>query len=394
MRAATPKADRADVTAPNVKRKESTMSSLLSAYDLRGLALPNRVVMGPMTRSRAPSRGLPTELMAEYYAQRASAGLIVTEATNVSTASAAFESTPGLIDDAQVAGWKKITDAVHTNGGRIFAQLWHGGRVGSLALLDGAAPLSPSGVNDDLEQLQVWAQLHNGHYTKIHATPSRAMTTDEVVAAVAEFRHAAMQAMAAGFDGVEIHAANGYLPHQFLSSTLNRRDDRYGGSVANRARFLEEIVDAVGGVMPLSRVGVRVSPYAKYNNVRDADPDATYAYVGRMLDDAGVAYLHAADTNGWSGEPDLPRIVAQARRSFGGTLIVNGGIAPDAANALIDAGDADLIAFARAYIANPDLVERIATRAPLAQPKSIGWYGGDRAGYVDYARHDAAEAGV
>ncbi|GBH25747.1 alkene reductase [Burkholderia vietnamiensis] len=370
------------------------MSSLLSAYDLRGLALPNRVVMGPVTRSRAPARGLPTELMAEYYAQRASAGLIVTEATNVSTASAAFESTPGLIDDAQVAGWKKITDAVHANGGRIFAQLWHGGRVGSLALLDGAAPLSPSGVNDDLEQLQVWAQLHNGHYTKIHATPSRAMTTDEVGAAVAEFRHAAMPAMAAGFDGVEIHAANGYLPDRFLSSTLNRRDDRYGGSVANRARFLEEIVDAVGGVMPLSRVGVRVSPYAKYNNVRDADPDATYAYVGRMLDDAGVAYLHAADTNGWSGEPDLPRIVAQARRAFGGTLIVNGGIAPDAANALIDAGDADLVAFARAYIANPDLGERIATQAPLAQPKSIGWYGGDRAGYVDYARHDAAEAGV
>ncbi|HHL4080660.1 alkene reductase [Burkholderia sola] len=366
------------------------MSSLLSAYDLRGLALPNRVVMGPMTRSRAPSRGLPTELMAEYYAQRASAGLIVTEATNVSRASAAFELTPGLVDDAQAAAWKIITDAVHANGGRIFAQLWHGGRVSSLTLLGGAAPLSPSGVNDDLEQLQVWAQLQNGYYTKIHATPSRAMTTDEVVAAVDEFRQAAARAMAAGFDGVEIHAANGYLPHQFLSSTLNRRDDRYGGSVANRARFLEEIVDAVGGVMPLSRVGVRISPYAKYNNVRDADPDATLAYVGRMLDTAGVAYLHAADTNGWSGEPDLPRIVEHARRSFHGTLIVNGGISPDAANALIDAGDADLVAFARAYIANPDLVERIAARAPLAEPKAAGWYGGDRAGYVDYARYDAA----
>ncbi|MBX4145581.1 alkene reductase, partial [Ralstonia pickettii] len=176
-------------------------------------------------------------------------------------------------------------------------------------------------------------------------------TTDEVADTVDEFRDAAVRAMAAGFDGVEIHAANGYLPHQFLSSTLNRRDDRYGGSVANRARFLEEIVDAVGAVMPLSRVGVRISPYAKYNNVRDADPDATYAYVGRMLDEAGVAYVHAADTNGWSGEPDLPRIVANARKHFGGTLIVNGGIAPDAANALIDAGDADLVAFARAYIA-------------------------------------------
>ncbi|NLA21062.1 alkene reductase [Burkholderia cepacia] len=366
------------------------MSSLLSHYDLRGLPLPNRVVMGPMTRSRAPSRGQPTELMAEYYAQRASAGLIVTEATNVSPASASFELTPGLVTDEQAAGWKQVTDAVHANGGRIFAQLWHGGRVSSLTLLGGDAPLSPSGVNDDLEQLQVWAQLQNGYYTKIHATPSRAMTTDEVADTVDEFRDAAVRAMAAGFDGVEIHAANGYLPHQFLSSTLNRRDDRYGGSVANRARFLEEIVDAVGAVMPLGRVGVRISPYAKYNNVRDADPDTTYAYVGRMLDEAGVAYVHAADTNGWSGEPDLPRIVANTRKHFGGTLIVNGGIAPDAANALIDAGDADLVAFARAYIANPDLVERLAANAPLAAPKAVGWYGGDRAGYVDYARHDAA----
>ncbi|MGP8472937.1 alkene reductase [Burkholderia sp. PR2] len=366
------------------------MSSLLSHYDLHGLPLPNRVVMGPMTRSRAPSRGQPTGLMAEYYAQRASAGLIVTEATNVSPASASFELTPGLVTDEQAAGWKQITDAVHANGGRIFAQLWHGGRVSSLALLGGDAPLSPSGVNDDLEQLQVWAQLQNGYYTKIHATPSRAMTTDEVAATVGEFRQAAVRAMAAGFDGVEIHAANGYLPHQFLSSTLNRRDDRYGGSVANRARFLEEIVDAVGGVMPLDRVGVRISPYAKYNNVRDANPDATYAYVGRMLDEAGVAYVHAADTNGWSGEPDLPRIVENTRKHFGGTLIVNGGIAPDAANSLIDAGDADLVAFARAYIANPDLVERLAANAPLATPKTVGWYGGDRAGYVDYARHDVA----
>ncbi|KUY93018.1 MULTISPECIES: alkene reductase [unclassified Burkholderia] len=366
------------------------MSTLLSHYDLRGLPLPNRIVMGPMTRSRAPSRGLPTALMTEYYAQRASAGLIVTEATNVGPASAAFELTPGLVTDEQAAGWKQVTDAVHANGGRIFAQLWHGGRVSSLTLLGGAAPLSPSGVNDDLEQLQVWAQLQNGYYTKIHATPSRAMTTDEVAATVEEFRQAALRAKAAGFDGVEIHAANGYLPHQFLSSTLNRRDDRYGGSLANRARFLEEIVDAVGGVLPLDRVGVRISPYAKYNNVRDADPDATYAYVGRMLDEAGVAYVHAADTNGWSGEPDLPRIIANTRDAYRGTLIVNGGIAPDAANALIDAGDADLVAFARAYIANPDLVERIAANAPLAAPKTVGWYGGDRAGYVDYARHDAA----
>ncbi|ABB08547.1 alkene reductase [Burkholderia lata] len=365
------------------------MSSLLSNFDLNGLILPNRVVMGPMTRSRAPYRGQPTELMAEYYAQRASAGLIVSEATNVSPVSASFELTPGLITDEQVAGWKKVTEAVHAKGGRIFAQLWHGGRVSSLTLLGGQAPLSPSGVNDDLEQLQVWAQLQNGYYTKIHATPSRAMTTDEVVKTIDEFRQSAAHARSAGFDGVEIHAANGYLPHQFLSSTLNRRDDRYGGTLANRVRFLEEIIAAVGGEIPLSRVGVRISPYAKYNNVRDTDPDATYAYVGRMLDEAGVAYVHAADTNGWSGEPDLPRIIEIVRKSFGGALIVNGGISPDVATKLIMSGDADLVAFARAYIANPDLVERIANKAPLAAPQAVGWYGGDRTGYVDYGRHDA-----
>ncbi|MBN3779240.1 alkene reductase [Burkholderia sp. Ac-20345] len=364
------------------------MSSLLGGYDLHGLALANRIVMGPMTRSRAPHRGIPTDAMAQYYAQRASAGLIVSEATNVSRMSASFELTPGLVTDEQVAGWKPVTQAVHAQGGHIFAQLWHGGRVGSMTLLDGQAPLSPSGVNDDLEQLQVWAQLQNGYYTKIHATPSRAMTAVDVAWAVDDFRRAAAHAMSAGFDGVEIHAANGYLPHQFLSSTLNRRDDRYGGTVANRARFLAEIIDAIGGVMPLNRVGVRVSPYAKYNNVRDADPDATYAYVARMLTEAGVAYLHAADTNGWSGEPDLPRIIANLRRQFGGTLMLNGGISPEAANALIAAGDADLVAFARAYIANPDLVERVATGAPLASAKPVGWYGGDRAGYLDYARHD------
>jgi N-ethylmaleimide reductase len=350
--------------------------------------------MGPMTRSRAPRRGEATQMMARYYSQRASAGLIVSEAVNVSPNSAAFDLTPGLITGAQVEAWKPVTEAVHAKGGRIFAQLWHGGRVSSMALLGGSQPLSPSGLNDDLEELQVWAQLQNGYYTKIHATPSRAMTAAEIAHTVSEFQRAAANAKAAGFDGVEIHAANGYLPHQFLSSTTNARDDEYGGSPANRARFLSQILDAVGEVLPLARVGVRVSPYAKYNNVRDADPDATYDYVARMLDEAGIAYLHAADTNGWSGEPDMPRIIERLRKAFHGTLMLNGGITPAAADALIAAGDADLVAFARAYIANPDLVERIAANAPLAAPLAMGWYGGDEAGYVDYNRYDAAASSL
>ncbi len=362
----------------------SSLSSLLNSYSLNGLSLPNRVVMAPMTRSRAPVRGLPTEMMAQYYAQRASAGLIITEATNVSPASAAFELTPGIMTAEQIDGWRVVTSRVHAAGGRIFMQLWHSGRVSSFALLGGDVPLSPSGVNDDLEHLQVWAQLQNGHYTRIHATPSRAMSLQEVRLTIDAFRQGAVNAIAAGFDGVEVHAANGYLPHQFLSSTTNTRDDRYGGSIAKRANFLRDVLTEIGAAVPLAKVGVRVSPYAHYNNVRDTDPDGTYDYVGAMLSEFDVAYVHAADTNGWSGAPDLPRIIERTRKVFDGTLMVNGGIAIDRADALIRAGDADLVAFGRAYIANPDLVARIATATPLEAPRSAGWYGGDEAGYIDY----------
>ncbi|MFM0206542.1 alkene reductase [Paraburkholderia sediminicola] len=261
----------------------SSLSSLLSGYDLHRLRLPNRVVMAPMTRSRAPLRGRPTAMMAEYYGQRASAGLIITEATNVSPASAAFELTPGIMTSEQIDGWRPITSQVHAAGGRIFMQLWHGGRVSSFALLGGEAPLSPSGVNDDLEQLQVWAQLQNDQYTRIHATPSRAMSLEDVKLTIDAFRQRAANALAAGFDGVEVHAANGYLPHQFLSSTTNTRDDRYGGSIAKRANFLRDILTEIGSVVSLDRVGVRISPYAHYNNVRDAEADRLVWRRGRRL---------------------------------------------------------------------------------------------------------------
>ena len=211
---------------------------------IAGLDLPNRIVMAPLTRSRAGASGVPGPLNVEYYAQRASAGLIITEATNVGPLSCAFERAPGIWRPDQVEGWTRVTEAVHGKGGRIFMQLWHGGRVGAKGLLDGHEPVSPSGVNDDLDALEVWGQLANGHYVKIKATPSRALSTAEVEAVVEEYRVGASNAKAAGFDGVEIHSANGYLPHQFLSSATNRRTDRYGGSVENRGRFLQEVVDA------------------------------------------------------------------------------------------------------------------------------------------------------
>jgi N-ethylmaleimide reductase len=360
------------------------MSPLLSPHQMLGLPLKNRVVMAPMTRCRAKMFGLPTSLTAQYYEQRASAGLVITEATNVSGMSAAFELAPGIYTDEQMEAWRSVVARVHAAGGRIFMQLWHGGRVGSFALLDGQAPLSPSGINDDLEQLQVWAQLGNGHYTRIHATPSRAMSTDEVGDTVACFKAGAKRAHAAGFDGVEVHAANGYLPHQFLSSTTNVRADKYGGSVEKRARFLREILEQIGEVMPMNRVGVRVSPFALYNNVRDADPGATYSYVSKMLQDFGVAYVHAADTNGWIGKPDLTKIVSIVRSAFDGTLMVNGGLTLEQGESLIADGTAQLVAYARAFIANPDLVERIEHKQPLTTPSAFGWYGGDAVGYTDY----------
>ncbi|MGF7132790.1 N-ethylmaleimide reductase [Paraburkholderia sp. EB58] len=374
------------------------MSALLTPHQLpSGLSVKNRVVMAPMTRCRAKTRGLPNALMAQYYEQRASAGLIITEATNVSEMSAAFELAPGIYTDEQREAWRPVVARVHAASGRIFLQLWHGGRISSFALLDGQAPLSPSGINDDLEQLQVWAQLQNGHYTKIHATPSRAMSTAEVTEVVSCYGAAAKRAHAAGFDGVEVHAANGYLLHQFLSSTINTRNDQYGGSVENRARLLREILEQIGDVMPLSRVGVRISPFALYNNVRDPDPGATCRYVSQMLQEMGVAYVHAADTNGWIGKPDLPEIIEIIRGSFDGTLMVNGGLSLEQGDTLIADGTAQLVAYARLFIANPDLVARIGHQQPLTTANSFGWYGGDAAGYTDYptyANEKAAPGGL
>jgi N-ethylmaleimide reductase len=360
------------------------MSKLLQAIQIGDLTFNNRIVMAPVTRARAGADGVPVELNAEYYAQRATAGLIITEATNVSPNSAAFELAPAIYNDVQAAGWRRVTEQVHAAGGRMFMQLWHSGRVSSYALLQGGEPLSPSGVNDDLGLLQVYGALRNGYYTRISASPSRAMSNAEVYAAVAEFRAGASNAKRAGLDGIEIHAANGYLPQQFLSPVVNRRSDEFGGSVANRARFLRLVIEAVLEVFPADRIGVRISPYAAYNNATDSNVEETYSYVVRMLNEYGIGYIHGADTNAWGGTPDMPKILDLIRSNYNGVLIANAGLTPDAAQSLVAEGKADMVAFGRQYVANPDLAARIAAGGPYNEPDPFSFYGGAERGYTDY----------
>jgi N-ethylmaleimide reductase len=360
------------------------MTSLFEPVALGGLALANRIVMSPLTRARTANGDVPTELNAQYYAQRAGFGLIVTEATNISPHTCSFERAPGLWTAEQIAGWKLVTQAVHVAHGHIFAQLWHCGRAGAKGILGGQEPWSPSAVNDDLHLLGVWALLANGNYVAIHATPSRAMTATDIATVLDEYRVAAANAIASGFDGVEIHAANGYLPHQFLSSGLNLRTDVYGGSVAKRARFLHEVVESVAQVVPRARIGVRISPFATYNNPRDSDPESTYAYVADMLDKQHIGYLHFVDEAGWFGKPDRQRILEILRPRFHGPLIANGGLEPETAKELVTSGQVQMVAFGRYAIANPDLVHRIQTGAPLVQPVPTRFYAGGAEGYTDY----------
>ncbi len=360
------------------------MADLFQSTALGDLNLTNRIVMAPMTRSRADERGVINPSASEYYAARASAGLIISEGINVGPMSNAFDRTPGLWTDEQTEGWKAVVDRIHDNGGRIVAQLWHGGRASARGLLSDKQPLSPSGVNDDLDRLQVWGLLANGAYVRIAATPSRAMTLAEIQDAVNEFGRAATNAVRAGFDGVEIHGANGYLVHQFLSPTINQRTDAYGGSVEGRSRLLLEIVSAISDVMPRSRIGLRLSPFADYNSTRDPKPENTYGQLAHWLETAGLAYLHLADTNAWTGAPDYERMLPIFRGHHCGPLIVNAGITPEHAVEIVNSGKADAVAFGRLFLANPDLPARIRAGGPYSSPQAFGIYGGSDSGYLDY----------
>jgi N-ethylmaleimide reductase len=355
-----------------------TAPDIFSPFRLGPLLLPNRVVMAPMTRNRAGPGNVPGAMNATYYAQRASAGLIVSEATQVSPQGVGYPGTPGIHSAEQVAGWKHVTEAVHAAGGRIFLQLWHVGRISHPSLQpDGALPVAPSAIAPAGQ-----AMTRDG--LKPFVTP-RALETAEIAGIVEDYRRGAKNAKAAGFDGVELHGANGYLIDQFLRDGANRRTDRYGGSAENRVRLLSEVTEAIVGEWGAERVGVRLSPTSPFNDMADGNPAATFAAAVGALNRFGLAYLHivesiAGDPVAAGETPDLRFF----RTIWRGALMGNKGYDLPRANAAIRDGTADLISFAALFLANPDLPERFRRGGPFNPPDRKTFYGGAAAGYTDY----------
>ena len=356
-----------------------SIETLFKPVEMGDLVIPNRVLMGPLTRNRAHPDGTPWEKAAVYYAQRASAGLIITEATQVSAMGKGYINTPGIYTDAHVAAWREITDAVHAAGGRIFCQLWHVGRISHVSVLpEGRNPVSASAI-------QAAAQTFTeSGFTDV--SPPDALSLEGITETISDFRHGAVQAKAAGFDGVEVHAANGYLLDQFLQDKTNKRDDAYGGSIENRLRFPSEVIDAVTEVWGAGRTGIRLSPLGQANDMGDSDPEALYSAVYRMVSDKGLAYLHTVEE--FPGAPlseDQKAIVARLRAQFDGFYIANGGFDAERAASAIESGDTNAVAFGRPFLANPDLPERYRRGAELNAPDQTTFYGGDEHGYTDYA---------
>ncbi|MBN3888705.1 MAG: alkene reductase [Nostoc sp. JL31] len=356
----------------------TTEINLFSPYQLGNLELPNRIVMAPLTRNRAGEGNVPHQLNATYYVQRASAGLIISEATQVTPEGQGYPATPGIHSPEQVEGWKLVTDAVHQHGGRIFLQLWHVGRISHPDLQpNGVLPVAPSAIAPKGD-----ASTFEG--PKPFVTP-RALETSEIPQIVEQYRQGAANALAAGFDGVEIHAANGYLIDQFLRDGTNQRTDKYGGSIENRARFLLEVTEAVTSVWDSNRVGVRFSPSGTFNDIGDSNPLETFGYAAQALNQFNLAYLHIYEAT----EADIRHggtIVATShiRDHFTGTLIVNGGYTREKGDAVLANKGADLVAFGTLFISNPDLPRRLALNAPLNEPNQASFYGGDEKGYTDY----------
>jgi N-ethylmaleimide reductase len=353
-------------------QKARTELPLLSPYKLGGLELKNRMVMAPMTRSRALDGNVPNPLAGTYYVQRAGAGLIVTEATQVSPQGVGYIRTPGIHSPEQVAGWRKIADAVHAAGGKIFLQLWHVGRISHPDFHGGALPVAPSAVTPK-------GTVFTAQGPKEMVTP-RALDLSEMPGIVEQFRKGAENAKAAGFDGVELHGANGYLLDQFTRDGSNTRTDAYGGSIANRVRLPLEVTDAVVSVWGKERVGYRISPTGSFNDMSDSDPVATFSYLAGELSKRGIGYLHVIDPL----TPAEGRVTPVLRKIFKGTYIVNGGFDAETASAAIANGDADLVAFGVPFLANPDLPIRYATNAPLNTPDQATFYAGEEKGYTDY----------
>jgi N-ethylmaleimide reductase len=350
-------------------------SALFQPLQAGALSLPNRILMAPLTRSRADRGHLPNALMADYYAQRAGAGLIIAEATMVMEGNCSFVSEPGIYSEAQVAGWKAVTDAVHAKGGRIVLQLWHGGRACHPVLNDGAIPVAPSAIpitNDE---------IHTPQGKMSYVTP-RELADDEIPGIVAGFRQAAENAKAAGFDGVEVHGANGYLIDEFLRDGANHRTGPYGGPVENRARFLFEVLDAVIGVWGSDRVGLRISPLNSYNSMIDSDPVGLVTYLATELDQRNLAYLHVMRADLFQQQSG--DVLTPIRERYRGVLVSNMGYSPDEADAAIDAGKIDAVAFGVPFLANPDLPVRFANGTPLNAPDPSTFYTPGPKGYTDY----------
>ena len=358
------------------ERHVSTTPDLFTPAKAGALTLRNRIVMAPLTRSRAGPGNVPHQLNALYYAQRASAGLIISEATQIAPEGQGYIATPGIHSAEQIAGWKCVTKAVHIAGGPIVLQLWHVGRISHPSFQPGgAAPVAPSAIKPDTK-----AFTANG-FEPI-PTP-RALETDEVLAIVAQYAQGARNALAAGFDGVEVHAANGYLIDQFLQDRTNKRTDRYGGSIENRSRFLLEAVDAVTAAVGADRTGVRISPQNTMNDIGDSDPQALFNYVAQQLSGRGLAYLHVIE--GDTGGAVVPPFDYQHIKDlFGGMVIANNGFDKQRASKAIADGRADLIAFGKPFIGNPDLVVRLFLDAPLMPLNPETLYGGLELGYTDY----------
>ena len=360
-----------------------TSQALFQSFSLHDLTLPNRIVLAPMTRSRAGAGRIPNALMAEYYKQRSSAGLIITEATTISEEANGWIESPGIYTDEMTAGWKPIVNTVHAKGAAIFLQLWHMGRASHSSFHNGQRGVAASAIKINEPY------IHTPTGKQPHEVP-RVLETSEIPRVVADYANAARRAKDAGFDGVEIHGANGYLIDNFLQSKTNQRTDQYGGSVENRYRFLKEIVEAIVAIWPANRVGVRLSPNGVFNDMGSPDYREQFTYVASQLDSYGLSYLHIMDGLAFGfhnlGEP---MTLSDFRKVFHGPLIGNCGYTQEMAEQAIAEGHADLIAFGRPFISNPDLVERFRNNWPLAELAPISdWYSptGEK-GYTDFAAY-------
>jgi len=353
-----------------------TMTTLFDPIKIGALELPNRIIMAPLTRMRAFDRRAPGELAVEHYVQRASAGLIMTEATSISPQGVGYPNTPGLWSEFQVESWTHVTAAVHQTGGRIISQLWHVGRISDPVYLDGNLPVAPSAIAPE------------GHATMIRPKKPfevpRALETEEIPGIVEDYRKAAANAKRAGFDGVELHAANGYLLDQFLHDGSNKRTDRYGGSIANRSRFLLEAVDAVLTVWPADRVGVHLNLMSNTYSMSDSNPRALFGYVAEQLNERHLAFIFVRETL----EDPVHLIGPLVRKEFKGAYIANDGLTKESAEHIVASGDADAVSFGRLFIANPDLVERFRRNAPLNSLNMDTIYSKDGTGYNDYPTLD------